>query len=206
MIILKYSKDLSSDEFTSESLKELNEVVEAEEWINQHYFMLYYQKADKIIATPKGHENTIFSIRKPGCSLAYITVDSDFKIIDAKYYQDKYNQKVFSLEKLVKMDEIMQGWIGQQVEVQYGDFTARNDDDLETVRTPKEKRTYEQLIKIRKNMLIGKVYEDIKESLKKHDYRVVRMDKNHSVITDDLVMTRMNISIDNGIITDMHMG
>ena len=44
MIILKYSKDLSSDEFTSESLKELNEVVEAEEWINQHYFMLYCQK------------------------------------------------------------------------------------------------------------------------------------------------------------------
>ena len=140
MIILKYSKDLSSGEFTSKSLKELNEVVGAEEWINQHYFMLYCQKGDKTIATPKGHENTIFSIRKPGCSLAHITVDSDFKIIDAKYYQDEYNQKVFSLDKLEKMNEIMQGWIGQQVEVQYGDFTARNDDDLETVRAPKVER------------------------------------------------------------------
>ena len=206
MIILKYSKDLSNDEFVSESLKELDEVVGADEWINQHYFMLYCQKGEKTIATQKGHENTVFSIRKPGCSLAHITVDSDFKIIEAKYYQDEYNQKVFSLDKLEKMNEIMQGWVGKQVEAQYGDFTARNDEDLVLVKTPRKEMNYEQHVKLRKNMLIGKTYEDIKESLKKWKCRVVRRDKDNYIITDDLDLTRVNISIDNGIITDVHMG
>jgi hypothetical protein len=168
--------------------------------------MLHCQKGEKTIATQKGHENTVFSIRKPGCSLAHITVDSDFKIIEAKYYQDEYNQKVFSLDKLEKMNEIMQGWVGKQVEAQYGDFTARNDEDLVLVKTPRKEMNYEQHVKLRKNMLIGKTYEDIKESLKKWKCRVVRRDKDNYIITDDLDLTRVNISIDNGIITDVHMG
>lgn len=143
MITLKYSKELLTDEFTSESLKELDAVVGANKWINKHYFMLYHIKGEKTINTPEGEKHTIFSIRKPGCSLGHITVDSNFKIIEAKYYDDNYNRKVFFIGELIKMNEIMQGWIGKQIEVQYGDFTARNDEDLVTVKTPKEKRTYE---------------------------------------------------------------
>ena len=206
MIKLEYSKMLMKEEFKSDILKELDEVIGAKEWIQKHYFLLYCVKGQKSIVKENGHENTMFSIRKPGSSLAHITVDSDFKIIEATYYQDEYNQKVFSVDKLAKMNEIMQGWVGQQIEVEYGDFTARNDDDLILVKKPIKKRNSEDRKNIVKGMLIGKNYEAIREKLKDKNKRIVRMNKSHFVITDDFDPNRINISIDEGIITEISFG
>lgn len=206
MIKLEYSKMLMKEEFKSDILKELDEVIGAKEWIQKHYFLLYCVKGQKSIVKENGHENTMFSIRRPGSSLAHITVDSDFKITEAKYYQDEYNQKVFSIDKLVKMNEIMQGWVGQQIEVEYGDFIAKNEEDLILVKKPIEERTYEDKKNIMKGMLLGRNYEKIKEKLEKRNKRVVRIDKDNFIITDDFDPNRINISIDEGIITEISFG
>ena len=206
MIKLEYSKMLMKEEFKSDILKELDEVIGAKEWIQKHYFLLYCVKGQKSIVKENSHENTMFSIRKPGSSLAHITVDSDFKIIEATYYQDEYNQKVFSLDKLVKMNEIMQGWVGQQIEVEYGDFIAKNEKDLILIKKPIKKRNYEDRKNIVKGMLIGKNYEAIREKLKDKNKRIVRMNKSHFIITDDFDPNRINISIDEGIITEVSFG
>lgn len=55
-------------------------------------------------------------------------------------------------------------------------------------------------------MLTGKNYEEIKNIIKDKNCRVVRIDKDSFIITDDYEPTRMNLSIDNGVITKVTFG
>jgi hypothetical protein len=57
-----------------------------------------------------------------------------------------------------------------------------------------------------KDGLVGKTLKFAEKELEGKEYRVVREDITNFVITDDLHLDRLNLEIDNGIITNVYNG
>ena len=57
-----------------------------------------------------------------------------------------------------------------------------------------------------KDGLVGKTLKFSEKELEGKEYRVVREDTTNFAITDDLHLDRLNLEVDNGIITNIYNG
>ena len=57
--------------------------------------------------------------------------------------------------------------------------------------------------KVENHPLIGRKYKDVRDT---HNFRIVRQDQTSYGLTMDYNPTRVNVEIDNGIITKVYFG
>jgi hypothetical protein len=56
------------------------------------------------------------------------------------------------------------------------------------------------------NNLIGQTLISAQKELKDRDYRIVKIDGQDIYVTDDIYYDRLNLEIENGIITNVYEG
>ena len=120
-IIKLVQSNTSKNDFFSDCLEPLDKVLQDKipidaHWAYTNYFYLFQIKGKEEEFLSKT-ESTIFTIRKPGCTLGYIELDSELKIVDAKYYTDETTQRVIEIEKLEKNNQLVKSLIGKKVEI-----------------------------------------------------------------------------------------
>lgn len=126
---------LMRDEYYSDNLLDLDKTLQEGKdkdtnWAYTHYFYLYQIKGDMDTFSNKEITSTIFTIRKPGCTLGFIEVDSELKVIKAKYYTDETTQKVIDKEKLDKNSILIKNFLNKQVEIDMGKIIIKTEQEL----------------------------------------------------------------------------
>ncbi len=113
----------SKELFNCEALKPLDEILQEgknenlkEFYIN--YFYLYSLKGDhsEFFGTKKA---TIFVIRKPGATIGMIELDSELKVVNAKYYvNDESLQAIMAKTLLERLDEkVKEVFLGKKIRI-----------------------------------------------------------------------------------------
>lgn len=127
--------NLMRDKYYSDSLLILDKTLQEGKddntnWAYTHYFYLYQIKGDMDTFSDKKITSTIFTIRKPGCTLGHIELDSELKIINAKYYTDETIQRVIDKEKLEKNSILIKEFLNKQVEIDMGRVIIKTEKEL----------------------------------------------------------------------------
>ena len=108
-VLIIQSKYDSKESFKCDCLKPMDEILQESrdpklKEFYSNYFYLYAIKGQRsIFGTEK---STVFVIRKPGATIGMIELDSELKVVNAKYYvNDESLQRIMAKSLLEKLDK-----------------------------------------------------------------------------------------------------